>query len=121
MRGGIPRQCGDRFTKFSRLDVIQERGQTVFLLARQHKIVAFFKERDEIEIMLERRGLQSQRGISAATGDGLRTLGRCVDNDLVTVDFVRRDAQPLEFNVQPETGSGAGIAVDKTETGLGQV
>src|SRR5512143_1599583 len=102
MGGVVARQRVEIITKSGRLQILQQRQESLFVLPRQDEVVAFLEQRDEVKPMLVRSSLQTERRVRFTGGDqtGCFTMG--FDDLVITNDLLRRDVKFTQLCIEPK-------------------
>src|SRR5215208_5586988 len=80
--------------KRSGLQVIKNWQESLLVLTRQDQVIAFFKQGDEIKIMLVRGGLQAERDIGLACCDQRCSLTVRFHRLVIAIDGSGWDLKP---------------------------
>src|SRR5688572_13047635 len=101
--------------------MVKQGPECSLMLARQDEIIAFFKQRDEIESMLICRGLQTERRVRSTRLHCRRGLTVRDHSSVVTLDFFSRDLETPQLSLEPQARPRTGIAIHKADIWPGNI
>lgn len=121
MGGVVAGQCMEGSTKVSRLDVLKQGQEGLFILPRQDEIVAFFEQWDKIEVVLVSRGLQTERHICLARYDQEGGFGVGMYLRIVAIDHPGWDSESAQLGIEPKTRPRSGVPIHKAKSSFDDV